>query len=124
MVAACAAGNPYIFVRKRKPLNSPVLNRVRSCAVQAALLSGPIGDVHVTRSLHCSEPVRVGRKAGRDRARRFQDALKNGRDQPARTDLRSLFKGVLAEHMGASALNGVVFPDSGSVQAMKGLIRA
>jgi len=26
--------------------------------------------------------------------------------------------------MGASALNGVVFPDSGSVQAMKGLIRA
>jgi uncharacterized protein (DUF1501 family) len=55
-----------------------------------------------------------------------QTALKDGRDQPARTDLRSLFKGVLAEHMGipASALNSVVFPDSGTVVAMNGLIRA
>jgi uncharacterized protein (DUF1501 family) len=53
-------------------------------------------------------------------------ALQDGRDQPARTDLRSLFKGVLAEHMGvpASALNGTVFPDSGNVPAMSGLIRA
>ena len=54
------------------------------------------------------------------------DKLQDGRDQPARTDLRSLFKGVLADHMGVSnaALNGTVFPDSGSVGAMKGLIRA
>jgi uncharacterized protein (DUF1501 family) len=54
------------------------------------------------------------------------DKLQDGRDQPARTDLRALFKGVLADHMGVSnaALNGTVFPDSGSVGAMKGLIRA
>ena len=53
-------------------------------------------------------------------------ALQDGRDQPARTDLRSLFKGVLAEHMGmpASALNGNVFPDSANASAMTGLIRA
>jgi uncharacterized protein (DUF1501 family) len=53
-------------------------------------------------------------------------ALQDGRDQPARTDLRALFKGVLAEHMGvpASALNGTVFPDSGPVAPMTGLIRA
>ncbi|MEJ1969038.1 MAG: DUF1501 domain-containing protein [Rhizomicrobium sp.] len=53
-------------------------------------------------------------------------ALQDGRDQPARTDLRALFKGILAEHMGVShaALNATVFPDSGGVAAMKGLIRA
>jgi uncharacterized protein (DUF1501 family) len=53
-------------------------------------------------------------------------ALKDGRDQPARTDLRALFKGVLADHMGVSqaALQTTVFPDSGNVAPMKGLIRA
>ncbi len=53
-------------------------------------------------------------------------ALQDGRDQPPRTDLRSLFKGILAEHMGvpASALNGAVFPDSANAPAMTGLIRA
>ncbi|HWY62470.1 MAG TPA: DUF1501 domain-containing protein [Rhizomicrobium sp.] len=53
-------------------------------------------------------------------------ALQDGRDQPARTDLRSLFKGLLAEHMGVppSALNGNVFPDSAGAPAMTGLIRA
>ena len=53
-------------------------------------------------------------------------ALKDGRDQPARTDLRALFKGVLAEHMGVGqqALNTQVFPDSGNVAPIKGLIRA
>ena len=53
-------------------------------------------------------------------------ALKDGRDQPARTDLRALFKGVLAEHMDVpdSALNSAVFPDSAGAPAMKGLIRA
>lgn len=54
------------------------------------------------------------------------NALKDGRDQPPRTDLRSLFKGVLAEHMAVpkSALEGTVFPDSASAPAMSGLIRA
>src|SRR5205807_9748877 len=38
------------------------------------------------------------------------DALQDGRDQPPRTDLRALFKGALAEHMGVprSALDTVV----------------
>src|ERR1700744_301950 len=51
--------------------------------------------------------------------------LKDGRDQPARTDLRALFKGVLAEQMGVSnaALETTIFPDSTSAGAMKGLIR-
>jgi uncharacterized protein (DUF1501 family) len=53
-------------------------------------------------------------------------ALKDGRDQPARSDLRAMFKGVLSEHMGvpAGALDGTVFPGSGDVRPMTGLIRA
>ena len=53
-------------------------------------------------------------------------ALQDGRDQPARTDLRALFKGLLAEHMGVSnaALNSDVFPDSGGVAPLTQLIRA
>jgi uncharacterized protein (DUF1501 family) len=52
--------------------------------------------------------------------------LKDGRDQPARTDLRALFKGVLAEHMGVSrsALDTTIFPDSGNVTPLRGLVRA
>ena len=55
-----------------------------------------------------------------------QAALQDGRDQPARTDLRSLFKGILAEHMGVprSVLDAAVFPGSASAPAMSGLIRA
>jgi uncharacterized protein (DUF1501 family) len=51
--------------------------------------------------------------------------LKDGRDQPAKTDLRALFKGVLAEHMDvpAGALESTIFPDSGSAMPIKGLIR-
>ncbi len=51
--------------------------------------------------------------------------LKDGRDQPARTDLRALFKGVLAEQMGVSntALESRIFPDSSSASPIKGLIR-
>ena len=54
------------------------------------------------------------------------DALKDGRDQAPRTDLRALFKGVLAQHMGAprTALDSVVFPESGSVAPLPRLIRA
>jgi uncharacterized protein (DUF1501 family) len=53
-------------------------------------------------------------------------ALKDGRDQPAKTDLRALFKGVLAEHMDVpdGALESTVFPDSASAVPIKGLIRA
>ncbi len=54
------------------------------------------------------------------------EALKDGRDQPARTDLRALFKGVLAEHLGVSesAVNAKVFPDSGAVAPLDQLLRA
>ena len=53
------------------------------------------------------------------------DALKDGRDQPARTDLRALFKGVLAEQMDVpkSVLESTIFPDSVSAAPIKGLIR-
>jgi uncharacterized protein (DUF1501 family) len=51
--------------------------------------------------------------------------LKDGRDQPARTDLRALFKGVLAEQMDVpkSALESTIFPDSAAAVPIKGLIR-
>ncbi|MBV9331556.1 MAG: DUF1501 domain-containing protein [Alphaproteobacteria bacterium] len=53
-------------------------------------------------------------------------ALQDGRDQPARTDLRALFKGVLADHMGVSrnALDTEIFPDSASISPLAKLIRA
>ncbi len=52
--------------------------------------------------------------------------LQDGRDQPVTTDLRSLFKGVLADHMGLSTavLEQRIFPDSAGAAAMKGLLRA
>jgi uncharacterized protein (DUF1501 family) len=52
-------------------------------------------------------------------------ALKDGRDQPARTDLRALFKGVLAEQMDVPAgpMESTIFPDSASAAPIKGLIR-
>ena len=52
------------------------------------------------------------------------EALKDGRDQPPRTDLRALFKGLLAEHMGVpkGALEEAVFPDSASAVLIKGLV--
>jgi uncharacterized protein (DUF1501 family) len=53
-------------------------------------------------------------------------ALKDGRDQPARTDLRALFKGLLVEQMDVAptALETTVFPDSAAAPPIKGLIRA
>jgi uncharacterized protein (DUF1501 family) len=52
--------------------------------------------------------------------------LKDGRDQPPRTDLRAVFKGVLADHMGMARrdLDNTVFPDSGGVAAMGPLFAA
>jgi len=76
----------------------------------AFLLGGAVAGGHIRAEW-------VGLKPG---------VLKDGRDQPARTDLRALFKGVLADHMGVgqAALQTTVFPDSGNVAPMKGLIRA
>jgi uncharacterized protein (DUF1501 family) len=44
-------------------------------------------------------------------------ALQDGRDQPPRTDMRSLFKGVLSDHMRVATrdLNSTVFPDSAGI---------
>ncbi len=52
------------------------------------------------------------------------EALRDGRDQPARTDLRGLFKSVLAQHMGVSGriLDSQVFPDSSACKPLSGLI--
>ncbi len=52
--------------------------------------------------------------------------LYHGRDLQPTADIRSLFKGVLRDHLGTpeSALETSVFPDSGRVTAMEGLIRS
>jgi uncharacterized protein (DUF1501 family) len=48
-------------------------------------------------------------------------ALKDGRDQPPQTDMRALFKSVLADHMSVPRrdLDNTVFPDSGGVAPAK-----
>ncbi|HXJ00104.1 MAG TPA: DUF1501 domain-containing protein [Micropepsaceae bacterium] len=53
-------------------------------------------------------------------------ALKDGRDLPAQTDTRALFKAALADHLGVPGrvLEATVFPDSAAAAAPKGLIRA
>lgn len=50
--------------------------------------------------------------------------LYEGRDLYPSTDMRSLFKGVLAEHLGLdeSFLDKKVFPDSRQARALTGLI--
>jgi uncharacterized protein (DUF1501 family) len=50
-------------------------------------------------------------------------ALKDGRDQPPRSDIRSVFKGVLADHMKLSRrdLENSVFPDSELAAPVSGL---
>jgi uncharacterized protein (DUF1501 family) len=53
-------------------------------------------------------------------------ALKDGRDQPPQTDMRALFKSVLADHMAVSRrdLDGTVFPDSAAIAPAKVLFAA
>jgi uncharacterized protein (DUF1501 family) len=55
-----------------------------------------------------------------------QRSLFEGRDVAPTRDLRSVLKGVLAEHLGvpARALEEKVFPDSGNARAARDLIRA
>jgi len=55
-----------------------------------------------------------------------QRALYQGRDLNATLDLRSVFKGVLAEHLGVAprALEEQVFPESAAAKALRGLTRA
>ncbi len=51
------------------------------------------------------------------------EALRDGRDLPARTDTRAIFKASLSDHLGiaTNALNAQVFPDTGSLAPIKGL---
>ncbi|KQY34659.1 hypothetical protein ASD38_21095 [Caulobacter sp. Root487D2Y] len=53
-----------------------------------------------------------------------QDALLENRDVRPTLDMRGLFKGVLAEHMGVdrAALESKVFPDSADAKAVTGLV--
>jgi uncharacterized protein (DUF1501 family) len=55
-----------------------------------------------------------------------QSALYEGRDLRPTTDLRAVFKGVLADHLRipSAALERDAFPDSASVRAAQGLLRA
>ena len=52
--------------------------------------------------------------------------LLEGRDLKPTTDLRSVIKGILADHLGVPDVHieGVVFPDSVNVKAIPGLIRS
>ena len=52
--------------------------------------------------------------------------LYEGRDLMPTADVRSLFKGVLADHLGISAglLDRSVFPDSSAAPRMKDLVRS
>jgi uncharacterized protein (DUF1501 family) len=54
-----------------------------------------------------------------------QSTLLDGRDLMPTTDLRAVFKGVLADHMrmGRGEIDGV-FPDAGNVAPLNGLMRA
>ena len=51
-------------------------------------------------------------------------SLYQGRDLAPTTDLRAVIKGVLADHLGIgdNALANTIFPDSGAVRPMRGLI--
>ncbi|HEX2593403.1 MAG TPA: DUF1501 domain-containing protein [Rhizomicrobium sp.] len=53
-------------------------------------------------------------------------SLYQARDLPPRTDVRALFKGALADHLRLprTAIEGTVFPDSGTVAPMSGLFTA
>jgi uncharacterized protein (DUF1501 family) len=55
-----------------------------------------------------------------------QGALYEGRDLRPTTDLRAIFKGVLADHLRIpnAALERDAFPDSASIRAAQGLLRA
>ncbi len=54
-----------------------------------------------------------------------RDALYQGRDLAPTTDLRSVIKGILGDHLGVtqSALSAQIFPGSADVAALNGLVR-
>jgi uncharacterized protein (DUF1501 family) len=50
--------------------------------------------------------------------------LQDGRDLKPTTDLRAVLKGVMKDHLGLSdrVLANAVFPDSGTIKPMQGLV--
>jgi len=94
---------------------------------RTAKVNGTGGTDHGTGgvSFLAGGAVAGGRVAGQWPGISSQD-LNEGRDVHATTDMRALFKGVLAGHLGVSAgtLDTNVFPDSAAVRPMSGLLRA
>lgn len=68
----------------------------------------------------------AGGRVGGDWPGLARAQLNEGRDLRATTDLRALFKGVLAGHLGLApdVLARQIFPDSAAVAPMSGLVRA
>ncbi len=94
---------------------------------RTAKVNGTGGTDHGTGgvSFLAGGAVAGGRVAGQWPGISSQD-LNEGRDVHATTDMRALFKGVLAGHLlvPASALDARVFPDSAAVRPMSGLLRS
>ncbi len=92
---------------------------------RTAAVNGTGGTDHGTGGLAllAGGAVKGGRVAG-DWPGLAANALNEGRDLRATTDLRSLFKSVLAQHLRVpeAALETKVFPDSRSVRAIPGLL--
>jgi uncharacterized protein (DUF1501 family) len=88
--------------------------------------NGSLGTDHGTASVAfvAGGAVNGGRVIG-DWPGLKPNALYEGRDLKPTTDLRAVFKGVLADHMRLTrAQVEAVFPDSGNVAPLSGLIRA
>ena len=92
---------------------------------RTAKVNGTGGTDHGTGGLAllAGGAVRGGRIAG-DWPGLSQGALNEGRDLRVTTDMRALFKAVLAGHLRVDQgkLETVVFPGSGSVRGMEGLL--
>ncbi|MBS0463465.1 MAG: DUF1501 domain-containing protein [Proteobacteria bacterium] len=94
---------------------------------RTAKINGTGGTDHGTGGMAflAGGAIAGGRIAGRWPGLSTQD-LNEGRDLHATTDMRALFKGLLADHLRAprEVLDARVFPDSAAVRPMGGLVRA
>ncbi|HTA65598.1 MAG TPA: DUF1501 domain-containing protein [Xanthomonadaceae bacterium] len=94
---------------------------------RTAMVNGTGGTDHGTGgvSFLAGGAIAGGRIAGQWPGLSSQD-LNEGRDVHATTDMRALFKGILADHlqMPTSVLDTRVFPDSAAVRPMGGLLRS
>ena len=94
---------------------------------RTAAINGTGGTDHGTggASFLAGGAVAGGRVAG-DWPGIAKGQLNEGRDLRATTDMRGLFKGVLRDHLGIdeTLLARRVFPDSGGIEPLGGLVRA